>query len=458
MALASTAVTASPSLESEGLGVERLLGLWDLLVDPKVGIVSEVRELVPDDDDPDFFHYLSRACDTRRFTALRNFGNNGGVSTHRYGALAKAIGEAIERYCGAIFEYESLVYASYAELGVRGTPPEAFALYAPDQLSSDGFQWKPFTEETPIAWTEGRSLVTDEDVLVPAAMVYVPYHYLGSRPDTPIVQPISTGLACGGSFAEAALSGTCEAIERDAFTLAWQARMSRPHIDEQTLPSSVRDLLRRYTEVGLRVELMDITTDIRVPTTLTVALSEASTSPAVAVAAATDPRSERALVKSLEELAHTRKFAKQVMEFTPELPIEVELGHPTVRDQVQHLRFYCPQGSKAFAGFSWASPESVRFDDLPDCGDESPAQALSTVTRELERRGLEPIACDLTTPDVRALGLSVVRIVVPGLNPLFMGYRNRALGGKRLCTIPQQLGQDGLEPGEPDNPYPHPFP
>jgi ribosomal protein S12 methylthiotransferase accessory factor len=74
------------------------------------------------------------------------------------------------------------------------------------------------------------------------------------------------------------------------------------------------------------------------------------------------------------------------------------------------------------------------------------------------KRGLEPIACDLTTPDVADLGLRVARVVVPGLHPLFMGHRNRALGGERLYSVPQLLGFDGLERGAPDNAYPHPFP
>jgi ribosomal protein S12 methylthiotransferase accessory factor len=453
---APTSVGAAPLNGRDRARLERLLGLWGYIVDRKVGIVSAVWELIPDDDDPDFFHYLSRACDTSRFTALRNFGNNGGVSTSRYVALAKAVGEAVERYCGAMFDYRDLIYASYAELDRPATDPAAFALYAPEQFGGDDFPWKPFTADAPIAWTPGRSLLTDDEILVPAAMVYVPYHYLGSRPDTPIVQPISTGLACGCSFADAALSGLTEAIERDAFTLTWQARMSRPHIETDGLPARVRDLLRRYADVGLRVELMDITTDIVVPTVLTIALGDASTSPAVTVAAASDPSPERALVKSLEELAHTRKFAKQVMEFLPEIPSEPD--HPSVREQTHHLRFYCPQYAKTFAEFAWASPERRSFGAMADCSQGSTERELSAVTRELAQRGLEPIACDLTTPDIGALGLSVVRVVVPGLNPLFMGFGNRALGGARLHSVPAKLGHPGLDAGAPDNPYPHPFP
>jgi ribosomal protein S12 methylthiotransferase accessory factor len=76
----------------------------------------------------------------------------------------------------------------------------------------------------------------------------------------------------------------------------------------------------------------------------------------------------------------------------------------------------------------------------------------------VRRAGLDVIACDLTTPDVAELGLSVVRVVVPGLHPLFMGHSNRVLGGTRLYAVPSRLGLRGLAPGQADNPYPHPFP
>jgi ribosomal protein S12 methylthiotransferase accessory factor len=71
---------------------------------------------------------------------------------------------------------------------------------------------------------------------------------------------------------------------------------------------------------------------------------------------------------------------------------------------------------------------------------------------------MDVVVCDLTTPDIAALDLSVVRVVVPGMNPLFMGHKNRARGGRRLYEVPQRLGHPGLEPGQQDNPYPHPFP
>ena len=65
---------------------------------------------------------------------------------------------------------------------------------------------------------------------------------------------------------------------------------------------------------------------------------------------------------------------------------------------------------------------------------------------------------DLTSPDVRPLGLSVVRTVIPGFHPLCMGYKIRALGGRRLWEVPQRLGFAGIAPDSGDNPAPHPYP
>jgi ribosomal protein S12 methylthiotransferase accessory factor len=191
---------------------------------------------------------------------------------------------------------------------------------------------------------------------------------------------------------------------------------------------------------------------------MSIALSSVDTSPAIALAAATDPSPERALAKSLDELAHTRKYAKQLMLYTPPLPVDVENGHPAVRDQRDHLRFYCPQSSRAFAEFAWSSDDRVDLADLPDLSKGDTGRQLDEVVRRCAAAALEPVAVELTTPDVAAFGLHVVRVAIPGAHPMFMGHRTRALGNPRLYDVPQRLGYRGLRMGEADNPYPHPFP
>jgi ribosomal protein S12 methylthiotransferase accessory factor len=435
-----------------------ILDCWDELVDPRVGIIRKIRALPVDEDEPNFFHYLSTACDTSAFTSYANFANNGGVATTRHAAIAKAMGEAVERYCAAIVDEEDLIVARYDELDVAATDPSSFTLYSAEQYAAPGFSYVPFTAGTRAAWTRGTSLITGEPILVPAAAVHVPYFYEPDRGDPPVMQPISTGLACGSGWTAAALGGLCEAIERDAFTITWQSRLSRPRIDPATLPAAARERVARFAAHRLRVEVADITTDIGCPVALTVAVGAAPTSPAIAVAAAADPVFEVALTKSLEELAHTRKYAAQLMDHTPEVPLDVAAGHPAVQSQREHLRLYCPQEAVDRAAFLWAG-ETVACPggDVPAAGRDVEA-ALASVVEQVARSGLHPIACELTTPDVAQIGLAVVRVVVPGLHPLYMGHRNRALGGRRLYEVPSRLGHRPLRPGEPDNPYPHPFP
>jgi ribosomal protein S12 methylthiotransferase accessory factor len=446
-----------PLTETQVARLDRILGLWDQLVDFKVGVIQRIEELRIDDDDPDFFHYYSKACNTARFTAMKNFSDNGGASTDRYIAIAKAMGEAVERYCSAIYDPETFHFAAYRDLTRAAVHPSLLSMYRADQFHWPEFPWQPFTVETPVHWTRGISLVTGKEVLLPAAAVYVPFHFRGQTRSAFIIQPISTGLACGSSFTEAALSGLCEVLERDAFTITWQSRLSRPRLDHETLPKSVKDLIARFNAVGISIKLMNMTTDIRVPSILCIGVCGARTSPAIAVAAATDPSAERALQKALDELAHTRKYAKHLMRYIPEVPVQVDEGHPLVKDQRDHLRFYCPQSAIAFAEFAWASSEITAFDDLPDLSGE-PSDQLQEVVRRTAAAGMEPVAVDLTTPDIASLGLHVVRTVVAGAHPLCMGHGNRALGVSRLYDVPPRLGYQGLAHGGMDNPYPHPFP
>ena len=128
----------------------------------------------------------------------------------------------------------------------------------------------PFEDSTPVRWAPAVDLLCRETWHVPAAMVYVPYIYHRGQGDSPIAQSISTGLACHCSYAEAAITAICEVIERDAFTITWQAMMAHPKIRVESLSARNRDLVSRFERAGYTVTLFDMTTDVGVPTVLAV--------------------------------------------------------------------------------------------------------------------------------------------------------------------------------------------
>jgi ribosomal protein S12 methylthiotransferase accessory factor len=77
----------------------------------------------------------------------------------------------------------------------------------------------------------------------------------------------------------------------------------------------------------------------------------------------------------------------------------------------------------------------------------------------LRASGCRVAYADLTTPDVAPYGLSVVRAIATGLQPMHFGAGEERLGGSRLFEAAVKLGQaNGIRTEDDLNPCPHPMP
>jgi ribosomal protein S12 methylthiotransferase accessory factor len=72
---------------------------------------------------------------------------------------------------------------------------------------------------------------------------------------------------------------------------------------------------------------------------------------------------------------------------------------------------------------------------------------------------LEVIVVDVTTADVEELGFKVVKVLIPGMQPVDFGVQWPHVGGRRLYEAPRRMGyqQFRTQPQE-LNRFPHPFP
>ncbi len=73
----------------------------------------------------------------------------------------------------------------------------------------------------------------------------------------------------------------------------------------------------------------------------------------------------------------------------------------------------------------------------------------------LETLGYRVLVVDLTPSDVKGLGFNVVRVLVPGLQPLYMGTRFINGDTRRLESIARHWGYSARVTPNYD---PHPFP
>ena len=438
------------------VSLRRLSGVLEYLLDDSVGVIRGVVEVPRQAGTPDFFHFAATAGNTQAFCPMPNFASGGGASAVRDVAVAKAVGEAVERYCAALYEMDDLPLTSRRAAAFECAAPAEFALYSPEQYAQPDFPWQAFDDDTPVRWARAFDPKFDAECRVPAAMIFLPYMYYTATGDTPIVQPISTGLACHCSPAEAVVAAICEVIERDAFTITWQCRLGAPQLLIETLSDANYEMVRRFERTAASVVLLDITTDVDVPTVLAVLRNESPAAPALVVAAAADLDPEQAVRKSLEELAHTARYSQQIATGLPRLTPDP--CYSNVVDQVSHLNFWVDRRHIHLADFLVASPIRIPFGELASRTSGNAQRDLAFLLDQVEQTGHRVLLADLTTPDIRELGLTVIRAVIPGFHPLFMGHRLRALGGRRLWETPQKLGYPGITGADGDNPAPHPYP
>ena len=426
------------------------------LVNRRTGIIQRLYEHLLDPDDPRLFYCTAKMADTSVYGPNRCAPYNGGASREKTRAKAAAIGESIERYCAGSYDEQAFIRASYDERLSRGEAmaPGRLALFSERQYALPGFKFSPFRTQTPMAWVQGYSLTRTRPILVPACCVYVPYRF--HSPAEMILHPTSTGLAAATCLEEAILSGIYEVVERDAFMIAWHQRLSLSRIDLAAASSpALQEVIGRFEPSGLELHAVNITLDIPIPVAAAVVIRRPGGEPAAAVGAAARLDPQQAVLKALEEAGHTFFWVRSMMKgregfgFRDDFADITDLSHHPLlygyRRMLPHLEFMV--GSRERTGIS----------DLPDRSLGSTLLDLEHCVRVLAEKGLEVIAVNITTPDVAEAGFHVVRVVIPGLQPLDVEFRSRYLGGKRLYRAPAALGLATRNEAE-LNPYPHPFP
>jgi len=431
----------------------------DWLLNKSFGIIQKLEEAPRFPGDPMFFHFIGKACNAISLTGRRNFYNSGGASISKENAMYKAIGEAVERYCSAFFEFNELPLTCYDDAPFSCINPENFSLYSEEQFNDNKFLFVPFESKTPIRWTPVVDFANGQETHAPAAAVYMPYTYILGDPEPPYLQPISTGLACHTSHERALINAICEIVERDAVMIMWQSMLQFPQIRIETLSDTNYEIVRKLQLNTAKVIMLNITTDNGIPTILSILEDHKNpNSPALIFAGASDPDPEIAARKSLEELPHTRRYCGRLMEYSPKFATDFP-NHNNVKDQEQHLHFYCDHANAQYAEFVFGSEKRISFEEIESLKAHTHKETILNLVNAIEKTGERVYYKDLTTTDAKELGFFVLRALIPGYQRLCMGYKNRCLNNTRLKNVPQNLKLFSKVPfGATDNPAPHPYP
>jgi len=415
------------------------------LCSPEWAIIEQLFPYQPLPIEPDFAHvhafYRARDLGGQLFAA-------GGTSTNMQVAIVKATAEAVERFCASAIDGLPYIYASYAEIVNEAVDPQQWIQFAPTQYTVPGFPFHQITKDDPIGWMRGVSLTSGSPVYVPASIVDQTY-----RPHSPAerfeVAPLS-GYACGSSLDQALLHGLLEVVERDAFMVSWYTQRPLVGIDLRTTPGNVQTLLQRYATCPARIFCWDLTSDLGIPTALVGLLGQSPELPALVVAMATKTDMAQAIERALEELAANLVLVRSLWLQRWRQPLTLH----QVQQAEDHGLFYATQQNLRYLAPWLRTPNLQPFSAESSIPSQSLSLSMADCVERLRSAGLEAYYVDLTLPQVRDLGLYVVKVLIPQAQPIDFGWSTNHWGGKRLKTLPQVLAY--ISPGL--NPYPHPFP
>jgi ribosomal protein S12 methylthiotransferase accessory factor len=422
-------------------------------VDPVTGIVTEVFESPVQPGDPGVFVAISRIANFASYALPVNATNTGsGAGLSFEAAYWAAVGESLERYACAINHPEDVTVGSYKDLSRQGmslVPPEKWALFSPEQHEHK-LPYSTFDSDTVIGWVEADNLLSRTAAWVPACLVYMPYAPPAVGTEKMIGFATSTGLACARTPRSALLSGICEVVERDAFTIVWRNRIGSPEviIDGRSPTSAL--FKRHFARPGLEYRLFYTTLDLGIPSFFGYLRDERAVPPTLTVGGAAHPDPQVAVLKTLLELVQGLQWVNAVKRpgFAP------APGFDNVRSFKDHMALYAFNDLIEVFSFLTNTSERIELSSISKWTEsEHPVQEI---VRNLGEAGLDILARDLTSVDVEQSGMCVVKTIVPQCEIVEGDFRFPYLGGARWRAYAPS--QPTASRPLPVNTFPHPYP
>ncbi len=268
----------------------------------------------------------------------------------------------------------------------------------------------PFDSAARIEWSPVWSLRDQRFKYLPTSLLY--FFYSGPA----AFQADSNGCAAGNTLEEAIVQGFLELVERDSYAIWWYNRSQRTEVDlSQFDDSYVRDLQTQLAETGRKLWVLDITSDLGVPTYVAILHWMQNGQENIEFGSGAHFDKRIALLRALTELNQFLSIGL----------MGGGTGEKASLDGINPLRlnehpFLIPGG------------KPIQLETGKPVPLHNTREQVDACVEIAARAGHDFLVLNQTRPDV---GVNVVRVIGPGLRHF---YRRFAPG--RLYDVPIKLG------------------
>ena len=355
-------------------------------------------------------------------------------------AATRAVAECAERYANFFFRQEEIVVDTASGLGGAALDLDSIPRCSAREYADARCPLRPASKTDRLRWVAGWSLHARRQVFIPLLMTHLVYRRWTTER---FWLPISTGVAAHVSPAKALVNAICEVIERDAVALAWLATLPLPRVQ----PSS--ELLAEWgvpEDTAIECHLYDATLDCGVSTVYLIQTCDHHQFASQVVGCATEFTFTEACRKVIRETFCSRTKFEHGNDIPPDV---ADFG------RLQDGATYMGRPENR-SGFSFLLDRQVDpWPQRPEQSGEDESR-LAWLLEHLRKLGAEVFAVDLTTDELREIGLWTFRVVIPALMPMSTVQRARYLGHDRLYRAGRAFGRPDFSEAH-VNPYPQPF-
>jgi oxazoline/thiazoline synthase len=431
---------------------DETLAMYEHTISPVTGIVSTLDK-VSLDESHTIRYYVAAQTSPRRADSLSTLRGllrevSAGKGATDAQARASALCEALERYSGYAWGDEPWQLASLDDIGPDAVHPNSCMLFSDAQYDTRD-HWnqhgsiyevvpRRLDRETVIPWTPVWSVDAERFRYLPTELCYAHFHHpslAGGR----YCLADSNGNAAGNTMEEAILQGFFELVERDSVAIWWYNRVSRPGVDLSSFADGfIDELVREYGQLGRRVWVLDLATDLGVPAFAAISRRVDGGPEEICWGFGAHVEARIGVLRALTEMCQN----------VPRATVDGGRGDPDPR--VAQWYANGRLDDHPFLAPAAELPHRVAHDYPTPWSDDLRDDVLRC--RDLVRsHGMDLLVLDQTRADVE---LPVVKVIVPGLRHI----RPRFAPG-RLYDVPIRLGWRRQPLAEHDlNPLPYIFP
>ena len=335
-----------------------------------------------------------------------------GSSYDEIDAKIKSIGEFFERLCIYNPHTSKLINSKYNRNDQ--IDPKSFICYSNGQFKNKK-QFLNTIDNSSFDWFPVHDLINNKTLMLPAQLIY-----LNSDFNDGLMlrrEQITTGAAFNKKNNDnlAFKSGFLEVIERDAYITSYLTKRKIPEI--KNFPKIIQNMIEYLDRYKLKCHVFDITTDLNVPTFMTITIDDTGIGPAVDVGTSSGYDYTDTIYHSIKESIQARRVSRFLK----------ETGFYSVTNDVvktmQDRYYYWYEVNKIKDLNFWLNNnDKISYDRLPTY-----SKSLQETKSIFSEKNYHIYVADITIDELKCVGFEVLKVIIPELHPLYLDERAKSL-------------------------------